>query len=316
MTDGMTSKKILVLGSVNADHVLDVKSFPTHGETIVGSNYRVVAGGKGANQAVACARLGGDTQFLACVGDDAEGLDTIESLAADGVDTSKIEVVKNGRTGVALIFVNREGENCIGISAEANAELTPEKVRQNEAFIANADYLLMQLEVPVESVILAAEIARKNHTQLILNPAPANDSVPETLLNCTDIITPNQSEAEILTGVCVNSEDDAERAATRLHEYGIKIVIITMGSSGAYVSDDSGKRLISGRSVQALDTTAAGDTFNGALVVALAQGRGLDDAVNFANAAGAISVTRPGAQPSIPWRQEIENLSLPSSKLN
>ena len=185
----MAAKKILVLGSVNADHVLDVESFPIPGETMVGSNYRVVAGGKGANQAVACARLGGTTAFLACVGDDPEGLDTITSLATDGMDTSRIEVTKNGRTGVALIFVNTEGENCIGISAEANAELTPETVRQNEALIANADYLLMQLEVPVESVTLAAEIARKNQTQVILNPAPALSSVPDELLNCTDMIT-------------------------------------------------------------------------------------------------------------------------------
>ena len=302
----MTAKKILVLGSVNADHVLDVQSFPTPGETMVGSNYRVVAGGKGANQAVACARLGGTTAFLACVGDDSEGLDTIASLAADGMDTSRIEVTKNGRTGVALIFVNTEGENCIGISAEANAELTPDKVRQNEVLIADADYLLMQLEVPVESVTLAAEIARKNQTQVILNPAPAISSVPDKLLNCTDMITPNQTEAEILTGVCVNSENDAERAATLLHERGIKIVIITMGSSGAYVSDHSGKRIISGRRVQAVDTTAAGDTFNGALVVALAEGKGLDEAVNFANAAGALSVTRAGAQPSIPWRRDLQ----------
>ena len=174
------------------------------------------------------------------------------------------------------------------------------------SLIADADYLLMQLEVPVESVTLAAEIARKNQTQVILNPAPALSSVPDELLNCTDMITPNQTEAEILTGVCVNSENDAERAATLLHERGIKIVIITMGSSGAYVSDHSGKRIISGRRVQAVDTTAAGDTFNGALVVALAEGKGLDEAVNFANAAGALSVTRAGAQPSIPWRTDLE----------
>lgn len=303
----MTSKKIVVLGSVNADHVLDVQSFPTPGETKVGSNYRVVAGGKGANQAVACARLGGAMQFIACVGDDTEGHGTIASLARDGMDTSNIEVIKNGRTGVALIFVNREGENCIGISAEANAELTPEKVQQNQALIANADYLLMQLEVPVESVTLAAEIARKSQTQVILNPAPALKSFPDKLLHYIDMITPNQTEAEILTGVCVNSEEDAERAAALLHEHGIKVVIITMGSSGAYVSGPSGKRMISGRAVKVLDTTAAGDTFNGALVVALAQGRELDDAVNFANAAAAISVTKAGAQPSIPWRYEIEN---------
>ena len=306
MTDAKTNKQILVLGSVNADHVLDVQAFPAHGETVVGSNYRVLAGGKGANQAVACARLGGDTQFLACVGSDAEGHAAITSLAEDGVDSSGIEAIENGRTGVALIFVNDEGENCIGISAEANAELAPDKVRRNEAQIANADYLLMQLEVPLESVVLAAEIARKNHTRVILNPAPANTTVPERLLNCTDIITPNQTEAETLTGVGVNSEEGAEGAASILHGYGIEIVIITMGSFGAYISDHSGGRLISARAVKAVDTTAAGDTFNGALVVALSEGAELDDAVKFANGAAAISVARDGAQPSIPWRREVE----------
>jgi ribokinase len=307
VTDGMTNKKILVLGSVNADHVLNVPSFPSVGETMAGSNYRVVAGGKGANQVVACARLGGNTRFLACVGDDADGLDSIASLARDGVDTTGVDVIKDGRTGVALIFVNGEGENCIGISAEANNELTPEKIRQSEALIASADYLLMQLEIPVESVSLAAQIATKNQTQLILNPAPAVESLSDRLLGCIDVITPNQVEAETLTGVRVNSQDDAERAAALLHHRGIGTVIITMGKAGALVSDSSGKRLIAGRSVQVLDTTAAGDTFNGALVVALAEGRALDDAVSFANAAAAISVTRSGAQPSIPWRKEIES---------
>ena len=302
----MTAKKILVLGSVNADHVLDMQSFPTPGETKVGSNYRVVAGGKGANQAVACARLGGTTQLLACVGDDVDGHGTITSLDADGMDTSTIEIVERCRTGVALIFVNSEGENCIGLSAEANAELTPDKVLQNEGLIANADYLLMQFEIPIESVTLAAEIARKNHTQVVLNPAPAVASIPNKLLSCTDIITPNQTEAEILTGVSVNSADEAARAAALLHEHGINIVVITMGRSGAYVSDHSGGRMISGTVVQVVDTTAAGDTFSGALVVALAEGKELDQAINFANAAGALSVTKAGAQPSVPWRQELE----------
>ena len=302
----MTDKNILVLGSVNADHVLDVGSLPLPGETTVGSNYRVVAGGKGANQAVACARLGGRTRFLASVGDDSEGHEAIAALAVDGMDTSSIEVAGNCRTGVALIFVNSQGENCIGISAEANAELTPEIIRQNQALIASADYLLMQLEVPIESVTLAAEIASNAQTQVILNPAPATHAIPDKLLKYIDIITPNQTEAEILTDVCVNSEADAERAAELLHQRGIGIVIITLGQSGAYISDHSGKRTIAGYRVDAVDTTAAGDTFNGALVVALSEGKGLDEAVNFANAAAAMSVTKTGAQPSIPWRQDLE----------
>jgi ribokinase len=302
----MTDKTILVLGSVNADHVLDVQSLPTPGETRIGSNYRVVAGGKGANQAVACARLGGSTQFLACVGDDADGIGSVGALGLDGIDTSTIEVSKNTRTGVALIFVDAQGENCIGISAEANALLSPAMVRQHEALIAEADYLLLQLEVPVESVVLAAQTAKRAHTRVILNPAPAVESLADELLNCVDVITPNQTEAEILSGIEVNSAQDAERAAARLHQRGIGTVIITMGSLGAYVSDSSGSRTIAAHQVKAVDTTAAGDTFNGALVVALAEGKGLDEAVNFANLAAAMSVTRAGAQTSIPWRRELE----------
>ena len=302
----MTDKKILVLGSVNADHVLDVKSLPAPGETMVGSKYRVVAGGKGANQAVACARLGGNTQFLACVGDDTEGHTTIASLSRDGMDTSAIAISRDSRTGVALIFVNAQGENCIGISAEANSEIGPEDIRGNASLIASADYLLMQLEIPIESVTLAAEIASERQTRVILNPAPATDSIPERLLACTDIITPNQTEAEILTGVTVETEDGAERAAVLLHQRGIETVIITMGKTGAFVSDPDGKRMIAGHTVEAVDTTAAGDTFNGALTVALSEDKSLDEAVSFANSAAAISVTRAGAQPSIPYRKDLQ----------
>ncbi|MBE9538053.1 MAG: ribokinase [Proteobacteria bacterium] len=301
----MTDRKILVIGSVNVDHVLNVEELPRAGETSAGSNYRVVAGGKGANQAVACARLGGDTQFLACVGDDPEGHEAIAALSGDGMDTSAVKVSPGCRTGVALIFVNDQGENCIGISAEANTQLTTEMVRSNQQAISSADYLLMQLEVPLDSITLAAEIARDACTQVILNPAPATKLLPDQLLRCIDIITPNQTEAEILTGVRVNSEGDAARAAELLHLHGIGIVIITMGRSGAYVSDQSGKHMMSGYRVTAVDTTAAGDTFNGALVAALAEGRELEEAVNFANAAAAMSVTKGGAQASIPLRKEL-----------
>ena len=306
----MSDRKILVIGSVNVDHVLNVETLPRPGETATGSNYRVVAGGKGANQAVACARLGGSTHFLACVGDDSEGRQTIAALARDGVDTSTITISPDHRTGVALIFVNSQGENCIGISAEANAELTMETVRSNRNAITTADYLLMQLEVPLDSIILAAEIAVEAQTLLVLNPAPATERLPDELLNCIDIITPNQTEAEILTGVCVKTEGDAERAAGLLHQRGIETVIITMGRSGAYVSGLSGKHMIPGYTVEAVDTTAAGDTFNGALVAALALGEELEEAVNFANAAAAMSVTKGGAQPSIPLRNELERWRL------
>ena len=306
----MSDRTILVIGSVNVDHVLDVEALPQPGETATGSNYRLIPGGKGANQAVACARLGGNTQLLACVGDDPEGHEAIAALASDGIDTSAVEVSTNCRTGVALIFVNTQGENCIGISAEANAELTIETVRKNRNAITTSDYLLMQLEVPLDSITLAASMAREAQTQLILNPAPATELLSDELLDCIDIITPNQTEAEILTGVCVDSEDNAERAAGLLHQRGIGTVIITMGVSGAYVSCQTGKQMIPGFAVKAVDTTAAGDTFNGALVTALSEGRELTEAVNFANAAAAMSVTKGGAQSSIPLRKELEQWQL------
>ena len=302
----MTDRKILVIGSVNVDHVLDVEALPLPGETSAGSNYRLTPGGKGANQAVACARLGGNTQFLACVGDDPGGHEAVAALAGDGIDTSALEVSTGSRTGVALIFVNTQGENCIGLSAEANAELTMETVRKNRSSITASDYLLMQLEVPLDSIALAASIAKEAQTLLILNPAPATELLSNELLGCIDIITPNQTEAEILTGISVDSEDSAMRAADFLHQRGIATVIITMGASGAYVSCQTGKQMIPGYRVNAVDTTAAGDTFNGALVTALSEGKELLEAVNFANVAAALSVTKGGAQSSIPLRKELE----------
>jgi ribokinase len=306
----MTDRKILVIGSVNVDHVLDVEALPRPGETSTGSNYRLIPGGKGANQAVACARLGGNTQLLACVGDDPGGHEAIAALAGDGIDTSALEVSTGSRTGVALIFVNTQGENCIGISAEANAELTRETVRKNRSAITASDYLLMQLEVPLDSIALAASMAKEAQTLLILNPAPATELLSNELLGCIDIITPNQTEAEILTGISVDSEDSAMRAADFLHQRGIATVIITMGASGAYVSCQTGKQMIPGYRVNAVDTTAAGDTFNGALVTALSEGKELIEAVNFANVAAALSVTKGGAQSSIPLRKELEQWQL------
>ncbi|WP_279029197.1 ribokinase [Gibbsiella quercinecans] len=301
----METGKLVVLGSINADHILNVEQFPTPGETVIGKQYKVAFGGKGANQAVAAGRSGANIAFIACVGGDDIGARIRQQLAADRIDTRPVEAIADSTTGVALIFVNGEGENVIGINAGANAAVTPDYLGRHRQTVIDAEALLMQLESPLETVIAAANLAKQHHTQVILNPAPARD-LPDALLAMIDIITPNETEAQRLTGVAVNSDEDAARAAQALHGKGIATVIITLGRRGVWLSEGGNGRRIPGFSVQAVDTIAAGDTFNGALVTALLEGRPMGDAVQFAHAAAAIAVTRPGAQPSVPWRQEID----------
>ena len=300
-----TAGNLVVLGSINADHILNLEMFPTPGETVTGNQYQVAFGGKGANQAVAAGRSGANIAFIACTGDDDTGERVRQQLASDNIDIAPVSVVAGESTGVALIFVNAEGENVIGIHAGANAALTTERVEAQRGIIAGAEALLMQLESPVESVLAAAKIAHENHTSVVLNPAPAR-VLSDELLALVDIITPNETEAEKLTGIRVENDDDAARAALALHEKGIGTVIITLGSRGVWASVNGEGRRVPGFKVKAIDTIAAGDTFNGALVTALLEGKAMDDAIRFAHAAAAIAVTRKGAQPSVPWRKEID----------
>ncbi|MCQ8229608.1 MULTISPECIES: ribokinase [Pantoea] len=300
-----TSAKLAVLGSINADHILNLAHFPRPGETVIGKQYQIAFGGKGANQAVAAGRAGADIAFIACVGADDIGERIRQQLQQDRIDTAPVETVADESTGVAMIFVNGEGENNIGIYSGANAALTPTRVAQHQQVIADADALLMQLESPLESVLAAAKIARAQQTQVILNPAPAT-ALSDELLALIDIITPNETEAEILTGIAVKSDEDAARAAAALHAKGIDTVLITLGRRGVWLSEQGNGVRIPGFSVQAIDTIAAGDTFNGAFITARLEGMPMHDAVRFAHAAAAIAVTRPGAQPSVPWRTEID----------
>lgn len=300
-----TAGNLVVLGSINADHILNLETFPTPGETVTGNQYQVAFGGKGANRAVAAGRSGANIAFIACTGDDDTGERVRKQLASDNIDIAPVSVVAGESTGVALIFVNAEGENVIGIHAGANAALTTERVEAQRGIIAGAEALLMQLESPVESVLAAAKIAHENHTSVLLNPAPAR-VLSDELLALVDIITPNETEAEKLTGIRVENDDDAARAALALHEKGIGTVIITLGSRGVWASVNGEGRRVPGFKVKAIDTIAAGDTFNGALVTALLEGKAMDDAIRFAHAAAAIAVTRKGAQPSVPWRKEID----------
>ncbi|RJT42909.1 ribokinase [Rahnella woolbedingensis] len=302
----MKTGKLVVLGSINADHILNINHFPQPGETVIGKQYTVAFGGKGANQAVAAGRSGADISFIACVGDDDIGERVRKQLASDHIDTQPIEAIKDTTTGVALIFVNAEGENVIGIDAGANKAVTPEYLDRYKQQVTGACALLMQLESPLETVIAAAKIAKDHDTQVILNPAPACE-LPDELLARVDMITPNETEAEKLTGIKVDSNEDAARAAKALHDKGITTVIITLGSKGVWLSQNGEGKLVPGFRVKAVDTIAAGDTFNGALVTALLEGKPMDSAVRFAHAAAAIAVTRPGAQPSVPWRKEIDD---------
>lgn len=270
--------KLVVLGSINADHILNLDAFPTPGETVTGHHYQVAFGGKGANQAVAAGRSGADIAFIACTGDDDIGERIRRQLASDKIDVAPVRAVAGEATGVALIFVNAEGENVIGIHAGANAALSVSQVEAEKERIASAQALLMQLESPLESVIAAAKIAHHHHTTVVLNPAPARE-LPDELLALVDIITPNETEAEKLTGIRVESDEDAAKAANVLHAKGIGTVMITLGSRGVWLSAEGESRRILGFRVQAIDTIAAGDTFNGALVTALLEGTALPEAI-------------------------------------
>ncbi|EKO3575736.1 ribokinase [Vibrio metschnikovii] len=297
--------QLVVLGSVNADHVLQVPTFPRPGETLHGRNYQVIPGGKGANQAVAAARLKADIGFIACVGDDPFGIESCERFKRDGMDIRGVKVQADCPTGIAMIQVSDRGENSICLSAEANDRLTAEAIEDNLPSIRAASYLLMQLETPIDGIIKAAQVAKQSKTKVVLNPAPARE-LPSSLLSCVDVITPNETEAQVLTGITVTDDATAQQAATVLHQQGIEIVIITLGAKGVWLSEHGRGQLIPGFRVSATDTTAAGDTFNGAFVTGLLENMPLESAIKFAHAAAAISVTRFGAQTSIPTRQEVD----------
>ena len=260
---------------------------------------------KGANQAVAAARLGADIAFIASVGDDSFGREMCEAFAKEGMNTEAVMIEEGVPTGIAMIQVAATGENSICISAEANGYLSPARIQPHHHLIENADTLLMQLETPIETIEAAAKVAKQSGTRVVLNPAPAQP-LSDDLLQLVDMITPNETEAELLTGVKVEDMASAQKAADVLHTKGIKQVMITLGSQGVWLSQNGEGQQVLGFRVDAKDTTAAGDTFNGALLTALQEGRALEPAIRFAHAAAAISVTRMGAQTSIPHRREVE----------
>lgn len=296
-----------MVGSSNTDMIIKLEHIPQAGETILGGEFATAAGGKGANQAVAAARAGGEVTFVARVGRDVFGEKAVGGFVEDGINVRHVTRDPSAPSGVALIFVAKDGENSIAVASGANSRLLPGDVRKANAAIAGARVVMMQLEIPVATVVAAAELAARANVPVILNPAPAQ-VLPNKLLKLVSILTPNESEAKLLTGITVTDEATAARAAGRLRERGVKTVILTLGARGAFVATNAEQWLVPGFRMKAVDTTAAGDVFNGALAVALGEGRALFDAVGFANAAAAISVTRVGAQPSAPKREEIELL--------
>jgi len=298
-------KNLLVLGSSNTDMVISMDEIPVPGQTVMGKSFDVFGGGKGANQAIAARRAGGMVRFLVSVGDDVDGRAALERYRHEGIDIGSAQVLADTASGVALIFVDANGENSIAVAPGANARLAPSYVEAHAACFASADLLLMQLEVPIESVKHAAALAHRSRIPVILNPAPAAE-LPDSLLDGIYCLTPNETEAEQLSGQRVTDLTSAERAADALLARGVRNVIITLGRLGALLKGETGLHHEPAPAVDVVDTTAAGDTFNGILAALLAEGNALPRAMKFAVRGAALSVGRRGAAESIPYRAEYD----------
>lgn len=298
--------ELVVVGSSNMDLVISLPRIPAIGETVLGGKSNMVFGGKGANQAVASIRAGCDTLFITKVGNDLFGENMKSHFKTEGFSTDLILTDAKEPTGIAQIFVSKKGENSIAVAPGANMKLMPEDIEPFADLIKNSKVILLQLETPIETVTYIADMAYKNNVKLILNPAPAQ-KLSEDLLKKVWLISPNESEASLLTGIEVKDAVSAEKAAQRLLEMGVENVIVTMGENGSLLSGTNGFEHFEAFKEKAVDTTAAGDVFNGTLAVAVTNEKSLQEAIRFASAAAAISVTREGAQPSIPTLIEIDN---------
>ena len=296
--------KIIVIGSSNTDMVIKSDKLPLPGETILGGTFFLNPGGKGANQAVAAARLGGNVIFVTKTGNDIFGAEAKQHFEKEGIETRFIITDPENPSGVALINVDSKGENCIVVAPGSNNTLVPSDIDPSVFIASPSDIFLFQLEIPLETVEFASSRALEQQCRVILNPAPAK-ILPETLLQKLFLITPNETEASMLSGVKVIDADSAFKAACILKDRGVKNIIITLGSSGAFVMTEAFTGIVKSYKVEAIDTTAAGDVFNGALAVALSEGMDTRKGVEFANKAASISVTRIGAQSSAPYRYEL-----------
>ena len=298
-------KNICVIGSLTMDLVVNVDTMPKPGQTIIGSNFKEVPGGKGANQAVAMARLNGNVSMIGKVGEDGFGQTLINSLKNDKVDTTYIQTAK-GATGVALITVDKNAQNSIVVSPGANFEVKEDDIDNNIEAIKNSDIVVLQLETPLNTIKYALNKAKELNKYTILNPAPAVKLDDEIIKN-VDLLTPNETELEIISGVSIETEEDIQKAAQIMIEKGVKELIVTLGSKGSLYINKEKSMFKKAYKVEAVDTTAAGDSYTGALAVALSQDKGMEEAMDFASKVGALSVLKEGAQSSLPTLEDVEN---------
>lgn len=297
-------KKICVIGSLNMDLVVNVDNMPKKGQTLIGSDFKEVPGGKGANQAVAMARLGGDVTMIGKVGTDSFGQTLIDALKNDNVNTTYVHK-EDGPTGVAMITVDKNAENSIVVAPGANFKVKENDIDKNIDAIKNSDIVVVQLETPLETIKYALKSAKKLGKYTILNPAPAV-KLEDSIIENVDLLTPNETELEILSGVSINCEDDILKAAQTMIEKGVKELIVTLGSKGSLYINKETSMFKKSYKVDAVDTTAAGDSYTGALSVAFSKGENIDVAMDFASRVGALCVTKEGAQSSLPTLEEVE----------
>lgn len=296
--------KIVVVGSSNTDMVVKTERFPEPGETILGGDFYMFPGGKGANQAVAAARAGGKVTFICCLGDDLFGQNALKGYAKEGIDVDSVKIVENEASGVALITVNGEGENEIVVASGTNSLLSQEHLEARMGTISDAPIFLTQLETPIETVAFLSARCRAKNQKLIINPAPAQ-ALDDAILNGLFLITPNETETKILTGIEVTDDASLENAGSAFLEKGVQNVIVTLGSRGSFFMNATESFVVPTPKVKAVDTTAAGDVFNGVLTVCLAEGKGWKESMAFASKAAALAVTKMGAQDTAPTLEEI-----------
>lgn len=300
-------KTILVIGSLNIDFVVSVDEMPLKGQTITGKKLELIGGGKGANQACATGKLGANTIMLGAVGDDSYGDMLLKNLDAANVDTSYIKKIEGINTGIALITVDNSGENSITVIAGANNEVDIAYINENRNIIERADIVIFQLEIPIETVVYAAKLAKQLGKIVILDPAPAPRDFPADLMQYVDLTKPNETELESLTGIAV-TEDNLKFAANKLRDTGVSCVVVTRGAKGAYISAEGIEKVVPPIEVKVVDTTAAGDSFTAAMATILAQDGSIEEAVNYATKVASIVVSRKGAQSSLPTKAEVELL--------
>jgi len=299
------SGNITVIGSLNMDLVITTPQVPVMGETILGSDFMTAPGGKGANQAVAAARLGGNVSMIGCVGNDMYGMELMQNLLVNNVRVDHVKVEDATSTGVAIIII-QEGDNCIIVNQAANSLLTPDMINHSEELIKNSNLIVVQLEIPMETVVRALSIAKRHGVKVLLNPAPAR-KLSDEFLAMVDILTPNETECEIITGITINCIEDAKNAVEFLNQKGVPQVVVTMGGKGVVYNSSKGIQHKPAPVVQVVDTTAAGDSFSGAIALALSQGKYIDEAVDFANIVGPLTVMKKGAQTSLPTIKDVED---------